>query len=50
MQQCLKHFMMLVTLASVDSIMLQSNMYITGTFGNTKTWSLYTGGRYTETL
>ena len=29
---------------------VQSNLYITATFGTTKTWPLYTGCRYTETL
>ena len=29
---------------------IQANLYITATFGATKTWPLQTGGRYTETL
>ena len=27
---------------------LQSNLYITATFGTTKTWLLWQGGRYTD--
>ena len=36
--------------ASEKVCILQSNLYITATFGTTKTWLLYTCGHYTETL